>query len=266
MPDAIFQEGAEPGRPHPASLILLWPTDLGSTQEQRNFSQVFIVSRRKFFRTAVAPIAAGVIAPAVMLADEQPVISRYFEARKLPVSPPGSIGTDRFSSLCTACHLCIDICPTQVLYPSLLEYGVGGIFQPRMNYSASFCNYDCVLCSEVCPSGAILPVTPPQKKEIQLGRAVFVKDDCIVITKKKDCGACSEHCPTKAVKMVPYEKRFLPEVNNEICVGCGACEHSCPTQPRRAIYIQPHAVHRHAKKPEVKKLEPAFDSSQEFPF
>jgi ferredoxin len=135
-----------------------------------------------------------------------------------------------------------------------------------MNYSVSFCNYDCVICSEVCPSGAILPVTPPQKKEIQLGRAVLVVDDCIVLTKKKDCGACSEHCPTKAVKMVPYEKRFLPEIDNEICVGCGACEHSCPTQPRKAIYIQPHAVHQRAKKPEVKKLEPAFDSSKDFPF
>jgi ferredoxin-type protein NapF len=191
----------------------------------------------------------------------------FNENRKHPISPPGSLGVERFSTLCTACHLCISSCPTQVLLPSFLEYGIAGVFQPKMNYDASYCNFDCVLCSQVCPTGAILPLDISSKKEVQIGKAQFIKDDCIVVSKKKDCGACSEHCPTKAVKMVPYEKKLMvPEVDNEICVGCGACEHACPVQPSKAIYVSANQIHQKAKKPQSKKAESSFDSSQEFPF
>lgn len=135
-----------------------------------------------------------------------------------------------------------------------------------MNYSASYCNYDCVICSQVCPTGAILPLDSVSKKEVQIGKANFVKDDCIVVTKKTDCGACSEHCPTKAVHMVPYDHLRLPEVNDEICVGCGACEHACPTKPRKAIYVNANAVHLKAKKPQIQKIENTLKSNQDFPF
>jgi len=174
---------------------------------------------------------------------------------------------EHFSSHCTACHVCVSACPTQVLSPSFLEYGIAGIFQPKMNYTASYCNFDCVLCGQVCPTGAILPLDSALKKQVQIGKVRFVKDDCIVVTKKKDCGACSEHCPTKAVKMVPYEQKLVvPEVNDEICVGCGACEHACPVQPRKAIYVKSNPVHGTAKKPKVEKMEQSFDSKQDFPF
>jgi ferredoxin len=188
------------------------------------------------------------------------------ERQRIPVTPPGSRGVEHFTQLCTACHLCVSTCPTQVLTPSLLEYGVAGLFQPKMDYWLSYCNYDCNLCSLICPSGAILPIALPDKKLVQLGKAQFVKDDCIVITKKTECGACSEHCPTKAVHMIPHEKLMLPELNNDICVGCGACEHSCPTKPRKAIYVESNFVHGAAKKPEVKKLEQQEGPATEFPF
>jgi ferredoxin len=197
----------------------------------------------------------------------EPKPPSFDQSRWMPVAPPGSRGTDRFSNLCTACHLCISVCPTQVLSPSLFEYGITGVLQPKMNYAGNYCNYECVLCSQVCPSGAILPLDVAAKKEIQIGKASFVKDDCIVITKKKDCGACSEHCPTKAVKMVPHEEKLLlPELNNDICVGCGACEHACPTTPRRAIYVVANPVHLKAKKPQIQKLENPLENQKEFPF
>jgi ferredoxin len=183
-----------------------------------------------------------------------------------PVTPPGSIGLDHFSQLCTACHLCISVCPTRVLVPSLFDYGLGGVFQPKMDYWVSYCNYDCTLCGSVCPSGAILPLPPEEKKLVQMGKAKFVKDDCIVITKKTDCGACSEHCPTKAVHMVPYEKLMLPETKEEVCIGCGACERTCPTKPRKAIYVEANVVHQRAEKPQVKKLEQEPLNTTDFPF
>jgi ferredoxin len=222
--------------------------------------------RRVFFGTVIG--SAALLLPGN---EEKPAqganVVTYDQSRNTPVTPPGARSQDRFSNLCTACHLCVSVCPPQVLAPSLFEYGLAGIMQPRMNYNAAYCNYECVLCTQVCPSGALLPLDIAVKKEVQLGRASFIKDDCIVITKKKDCGACSEHCPTKAVKMVPYEgKLMLPELNNDICVGCGACEHACPTIPRKAIYVVANTVHQKAQKPQVQKLENPLESQKDFPF
>jgi len=223
--------------------------------------------RRKFVGALALPLL-GILAPAFKPADTTRAAgSGYDDNRLRPITPPGSKSVRHFSSLCTACHLCVSACPTQVLYPSFLEYGLTGVFQPRMNYSSSYCNYDCNLCSQICPSGAILPVDAPAKKEIQIGKANFVKEDCVVVTNKKDCAACSEHCPTKAVHTVPYEgKLLIPQLDNDICVGCGACEHSCPTTPRKAIYVSPNPVHLQAKKPKVEKSKDVFDSKQDFPF
>jgi ferredoxin len=223
--------------------------------------------RREVLKISIVP-ALGLLLPGIETDSSAKINQWEFdESHKYPVSPPGSISIEHYSSRCTACHLCVSSCPTQVLSPSLLEYGIAGIFQPKMNYAASYCNFDCVICGQVCPTGAILPLDSNIKKQVQIGKAHFVKDDCIVVTKKKDCGACSEHCPTKAVKMVPYEQKLvIPELNNEVCVGCGACEHACPVQPRKAIYVKSNPVHATAMKPKSEKMEPSFDSRQEFPF
>ncbi|HEX9006704.1 MAG TPA: 4Fe-4S binding protein, partial [Bacteroidota bacterium] len=185
----------------------------------------------------------------------------------LAVTPPGSYGLDRFTANCTACHLCVSACPTRVLQPTLLAYGIMGILQPRMDFEVSSCNYDCVVCGQICPTGAIGPLPQDEKKLTQLGIAKFIKDNCIVNTENTDCGACSEHCPTKAVNMVPFKgKLVIPEVRNELCIGCGSCEHACPTRPYRAIYVESNRTHARAKKPEQKKVEPAPAPAEDFPF
>jgi ferredoxin len=123
-----------------------------------------------------------------------------------------------------------------------------------------------MICTTVCPSGALLPLTLPEKKEVQMGRARFMKDDCIVITKKTDCGACSEHCPTKAVQMVKTDGLFLPKMTEELCVGCGACEHACPVKPNKAIFVEASTVHGKAKKPVQKVIEEKKEIPVDFPF
>ena len=234
----------------------------GSAQRPADL-RTLATSRRAFLATA----AIGTTLPVVLKVDSLTAPSTaYMESRKHPVTPPGSLSVDHFTQYCTACHLCVTSCPAQVLIPSWFDYGIGGIFQPKMNYQASFCNYDCVKCTEVCPTGALLPLLPEAKRLVQMGKVQFVREDCIVVTKKTDCGACSEHCPTKAVHMVPEGKLSIPEVNNEICVGCGACEHACPVKPRKAIFVNANPVHLTAKKPEVKKLENPMGSGQDFPF
>ncbi len=187
--------------------------------------------------------------------------------KKLMSSPPGSKSLDHYNLTCTACHLCVTVCPTKVLQPSFLEFGFLGILQPYMDFKTSFCNYDCVSCLEVCPTGAIIPLKQEQKKVVQIGKAIFVKDNCIVETEKKACGACSEHCPTKAVDMVDYKEGLkIPEVTDKFCVGCGACEYACPTIPYKAIYVEGNSVHQIAEKRKLEQLEIEIDHKEEFPF
>ncbi len=222
--------------------------------------------RRNFLKSAMMPVIGMLVTEINQLEKNQVEKSNYFKIKKLPISPPGSQSIKHFSNLCTACHLCVSACPTQVLYPTFFEYGLGGILQPSMNYTASYCNYDCTICCNICPTGAILPQNQENKKLIQIGKAEFYKYDCVVVAKEKECAACSEHCPTKAVYMVPYKGNLkIPELNNDICIGCGACEHACPTTPRKAIYIIPNAVHQKAKKPEIKKQE-QIEIPEQFPF
>jgi ferredoxin len=183
------------------------------------------------------------------------------ETRTGPISPPGSGSVVRFSSLCTACHLCVSVCPSRILVPAFLDYGLSGMLQPKMDFRSGHCNYDCTACLEVCPTGAIQPFSREKKQQAQVGVAQFIKENCVVFTDNTNCGACSEHCPTKAVDMIHYltlpdRDLLIPKVTPDICVGCGGCEYACPTKPYKAIYVDGNPVHKIAEKPGGKSLAP----------
>lgn len=226
------------------------------------------VQRRTFLKTTLIGLAGGIPLIAAtrkaIRADEHPRTTS-----ESPVTPPGSISIWHYTEKCTACHLCVSVCPTKVLQPAFLEFGLAGLFQPRMDFHTNFCSYECILCSGICPTGAILPVTKDQKKTIQLGISKFIKNVCIVVDKHTSCGACSESCPTKAVEMVPWlDNLKIPKVDEKICVGCGACEYACPTKPEKAIYVESNLYHHKAMKP-LKKVDGQIKVSQpeeDFPF
>lgn len=221
--------------------------------------------KRKFLGSAFFFIAASLPAAAQkQIQITKPSTKPIF--RKFPASPPGSVSIERFNTYCTACNLCVSACPTQVLQPSFLEYGPAGIFQPWLDNSAGFCNFDCTICGDVCPTGAIAPIRLETKKLTQLGKAKFVKDNCIVFTQKTDCGACAEHCPTKAVHMIPEKNLMAPEVREEYCIGCGACEYACPTKPYKSIYVEGNPEHLAAKKNEEVTKPVEVNTKEEFPF
>jgi ferredoxin len=190
------------------------------------------------------------------------------ENKDFPVAPPGAGSIRKFKDTCTACHLCVSACPTHTLQPSLIQYGITGFMQPHMDYHAGFCNFECTLCMDICPAGALLPAPLEEKKLKQLGIAIFIKENCIVETDGTDCGACSEHCPTKAVDMVPYhDDLFIPLVTEDICIGCGACEYACPTKPYKAIFVNGNAEHVMAEPPpQQEKLDMEIDFEGDFPF
>lgn len=230
-------------------------------QNNTNKSRRDFLSRTSMFFIGLTTTALSQIKIMPQKESKVPVIKNYVS------SPPGSGSIEHFTSNCTACHLCITACPTRVLQPSITEYGIFSIFQPFMDYKTNYCNYDCIACSQVCPTSAILPLTSDEKKKIQIGKVKFVEDNCIVKTENTACGACSEHCPTKAVMMVDYKGNLkIPEVANKYCVGCGACEYACPTKPYKAIYVDGNLIHQIAEKKDVEKLDQNINYKEEFPF
>jgi len=153
-----------------------------------------------------------------------------------PIMPPGAGTRENFNAKCTACHLCVSKCPTQVLHPTAFDYGLMGMMQPKMAFDKGFCQPNCTNCSNVCPSGALVPLTREQKHVTQVGIAHFTQTNCVVYKEHTDCGACSEHCPTQAVSMVDFVDGLrIPRVEPEICIGCGGCEYICPATPKAIV-------------------------------
>ena len=214
-------------------------------------------SRRTFLLTSGAVFASVALANTnKILGQNDSILSRK------PIMPPGAKSLERFNEHCTGCQLCVTKCPMQVLKPATLQYGITGITQPHLSFSTHvFCTYDCNICSNVCPTGALQPLSMEEKKLTQLGIASFRKHKCVVYTDEKDCGACSEHCPTQAVHMIPYKNGLtIPEVTEDLCIGCGACESICPVRPHQAIYVEGTTQQRKARKPsEAKKFDKKID-------
>ena len=166
--------------------------------------------------------------------------------RENPILPPGSLSARNFAQHCTACQLCVSVCPNQVLRPSgnLLT-----LMQPEMSYERGYCRPECAKCAEVCPTDAIHLTSLADKSAIQIGHAVWIKENCVPLTDGVECGNCARHCPTGAIQMVVSDPDMadspkIPVVNAEKCIGCGACENLCPSRPFSAIYVTGHQMHR----------------------
>ena len=176
------------------------------------------------------------------------IVDRTPPQRKTRITPPGSVSASNMQHHCTACQLCVAQCPNDVLRPSgdLLT-----LMQPTLSFEHGFCRPECTRCSEVCPTGAICPIDAAQKTSIQIGHAVWIRDNCVVLTDGVDCGNCARHCPTGAIMMVPTdpdddESPMVPAVDHTKCIGCGQCEYVCPARPFGAIYVEGNETHGEA--------------------
>jgi polyferredoxin len=175
------------------------------------------------------------------------------------VRPPGALDEANFLERCIRCGECMKVCPNNALHPTLVEAGLEGIWTPILVPRIGYCEPSCVLCGQVCPTGAIWEITSKEKawdpegadknaKPIRVGTAFFDHGRCLPWAMATECIVCEEWCPTspKAIYLRPAEvvdaqgkgkQVRQPYVDPQLCVGCGACEFACPVQDRPAIYV-----------------------------
>jgi ferredoxin len=168
------------------------------------------------------------------------ILPKKAPKRSQRIVPPGAESAKHFYKHCTACQLCVANCPNNVLRPST---DPGHLMQPKMDFDRGFCRPECTNCSQVCPAGAILPITKEEKAMIHIGRASVDYDLCIANTESVNCGTCASHCPVGAISMVRKVKGdnqspLIPSVIEERCIGCGKCEYLCPSRPISAIHVE----------------------------
>ena len=177
------------------------------------------------------------------------IIPKVAPKRSVAITPFGSESVKDFYSHCTACQLCVAVCPNNVLRPSK---DLKHLMQPEMSFERGYCRPECVKCSEVCPAGAILKITPEEKTQWKVGTAHITPWLCIVDNGTvEECGNCARHCPTGAIQMVrkdPDNPRSvrIPSVDESKCIGCGACENLCPARPVSAITVDGYQIHHKA--------------------
>lgn len=198
-------------------------------------------------RRAFMTTAAALTATAALKAQKQKVDGglAVIEDKKIPerkrhIVPAGALSAKNLAQHCTSCQLCVSACPNDVLRPST---DLMRLMQPEMSYERGYCRPECTRCSNVCPTGAIRPITVEAKTAIQIGRAVWIKKNCLPAIDGTACNNCAHHCPTGAIQMVPSDPENedspkIPAINEAKCIGCGACENLCPSRPYSAIYVE----------------------------
>ncbi len=210
------------------------------------------VTRRGFVAAAGLTLSGAALAAK----DEKifdgglaPVSEPGIPERKFPLVPAGAGSFANFTLKCTGCQLCVAACPNKVLRPSKAP---GRFMQPEMGFEKGYCRDWCKRCGDVCPAGAIKPITLERKKVIHIGHAIWHEKRCIAMQEGIACSACARHCPTKAIVLVPVDRddkksKSIPVIDKSKCIACGACEHLCPARPLPAMTVKGFEVHREAK-------------------
>jgi NAD-dependent dihydropyrimidine dehydrogenase PreA subunit len=116
-----------------------------------------------------------------------------------------------------------------------------------LNARTGYCVYECNRCTQACPSGAIKPLTPVQKKAFKVGTATINRSRCLRYVEGGNCRVCIEKCPVpgKPLREEAEEQGIRGRTGTvrqlylvaDLCTGCGICEHYCPTGAAPGITV-----------------------------
>jgi len=162
--------------------------------------------------------------------------------------PPGVRDERDFLKKCVRCGECMKVCLRSALYPTIFQAGVEGLYTPVVIPRLGYCEYNCTLCGQVCPTGAIPDLPLEEKRREVIGKAVLDRNHCLPLAKGVNCIVCEEHCPipqkairAESVPSVDASGRpFIlrkPYVVDDLCNGCGICEYVCPLEEKSAIEV-----------------------------
>jgi len=162
--------------------------------------------------------------------------------------PPGVRDEDLFLRKCVRCGECMKVCLKSALYPAVLQAGFEGLYTPMLIPRLGYCEYNCTLCGQVCPTAAI-PNLSAEKKQLEvIGKAILNKSHCLPLARKINCIVCEEHCPIpqKAIRSRTEQQTDdnglkvtiqVPFIVEELCNGCGICENVCPLEGKPGIEV-----------------------------
>ena len=173
---------------------------------------------------------------------------RYSSAQAAVLRPPGVRDEDAFLKKCVRCGECMKVCLRSALYPAVFQAGVEGLYTPVVIPRLGYCEYNCTLCGQVCPTGAIPDLPVEVKKREVIGKAVLDRNHCLPLAKGINCIVCEEHCPIprKAIRSEEVQsvdasgRPFVlrkPYVVDDLCNGCGICEYVCPLEGKSGIEV-----------------------------
>ncbi len=152
------------------------------------------------------------------------------------------------------------VCPNNALQPTLEQAGIEGLWTPTLVPRIGYCEPSCVLCSEVCPTGAIWQITPKEKGWV-VGSRRHAPSQPVRWAQRFTIAAAACRGPWPPIALCARSgarfrpRRFMskrrqvvdsagkpktlkqPRVDPSRCVGCGACEYACPLQERPAVYV-----------------------------
>ena len=136
---------------------------------------------------------------------------------------PWVIDEKTFTSKCTQCSDCIDVCETKIIVKDSQGF-------PKIDFSKGECTF-CNKCIDTCNEPLFL-TSEEQKQKKPWPINVNISHQCLA-KNSIYCQSCRDECEPNAIKFI-YIKDGQPssipqpQLNTDDCTQCGACISKCP--------------------------------------
>jgi len=136
-----------------------------------------------------------------------------------PIRPPWAIREPDFTSTCTRCGACIEVCPEHIVHA-----GDGGF--PHVDFALGGCSF-CADCLTACEPMAL---RADPERDCPWMLTAHIGDECLAF-RGVICRSCGEACDEGAIRFRPrVGSAAVPTLVTDGCTGCGYCVRVCPAQ------------------------------------